>query len=239
MANTNKKKNISTVIILAIVLLVPGFLYIALNKIGSNEYLKLPIYGEKVLSGKMNRKMGREIPDTTFHTVQSLDLWNKEGEKVTLFDRDSIINVVHVFYANDKGLSNTLLFDLKKVAARFDHNPKVQFHSISIDTSDNKDVLKVIDKKYNDGLSENWNVLGSESNILNYVRTNFLIDAFQDPNDPSKYIFGNSYILIDAQHRIRGFYDINLKTDLGRLEDEIKVQIVEDIRNNPFKIEKK
>ena len=64
MNNISKKRNVSTIIILAIVLLVPGFLYIALNKIGSNQYLKLPIYGEKVLSGKMNRIMGREIPDT-------------------------------------------------------------------------------------------------------------------------------------------------------------------------------
>jgi len=43
MGNRNRKKNISTVIILAIVLLVPGFLYIGLNKMGSNEYVKLPI----------------------------------------------------------------------------------------------------------------------------------------------------------------------------------------------------
>ena len=239
MVNSNKKKNISTIIILAIVLLVPGFLYIALNKIGSNEYLKLPIYGEKVLSGKMNRKMGREIADTTYHTVKPLALVTKEGEEVTIFNQDSIISIVHVFYAKDDGLSNTLLFDLKKVAERFDHNGKVQFYSISIDTTERDETLKAIDHKYVGRLSKNWSILGAHDGILPYVRENFLIDAFQQPNDSSTYVFGNNYILIDTKNRIRGFYDINLKTDVARLEDEIKVQIVEEIRNNPFKIEKK
>lgn len=239
MVNTNRKKNISTVIILAIVLLVPGFLYIGLNKIGSNEYLKLPIYGEKVLSGKFNRKMGREIADTTYHTIKPVNLIDSEGKKVTLFEQDSIISIVHLFYAKDKGLSNTMLFNLKNVAERFAQNKKIKFYSISIDTTDRGSVIEAIQQKYVGNSNPNWNILGSQGNFLEYARENFLIDAFQAPDDSTKFVFGNNYILVDPENRIRGFYDINLKTDIARLEDEIKVQIVEDIRNNPLKIEKK
>lgn len=239
MLNKNRKKNISTVIILAIVLLVPGFLYIALNKVGSNEYLKLPIYGDKVLSGKMNRKMGREIPDTTYHTIKPLELLNLAGDTVRLFDKDSIITVIHLFYANDKGLSNSLLFDFDKVVQRFDYTGKIQFYSISIDTLDQGNVLAAINKQYNTKNNSNWNILGSKGDILTFAKDNFLIDAFQDPQDKSKYIFSNNYILIDAENRIRGYYDINMNTDIKRLEDEIKVQVVEDMRNHPLKIEKK
>jgi len=239
MGNRNRKKNISTVIILAIVLLVPGFLYIGLNKMGSNEYVKLPIYGDKVLSGKMNRKMGREIPDTTYHTIKPIELWNASGDSVKLFNQDSIISVVHFFYAKDKGLSNSLLFDIESVVQRFDYTNKIQFYSISIDTLDQGDVLAGIYNKYNVKKYKNWHILGSKGDILNYVRENFLMDAFRDPEDPSKYIFGNNYILVDAENRIRGYYDINMNTETKRLEDEIKVQVVEDMRNHPLKIEKK
>ena len=57
--------------------------------------------------------------------------------------------------------------------------------------------------------------------------------------DSSKFIISNNYMLIDTKNRIRGFYDINLKSNLDKLEDEIKVQLVEEIRDNPVKIEKK
>ena len=91
MKNSSKRRNISTIIILAIVLLVPGFLYITLNKIGSNQYLKLPIYGEKKLSGKINRKMGREMPDTLFHQLDTLNLFNADGNQVKFLKEDSEI----------------------------------------------------------------------------------------------------------------------------------------------------
>lgn len=239
MVNTNRRKNISTIIILAIVLLVPGFLYIGLNKIGSNEYLKLPIYGEKVLSGKMNRKMGREIADTLYHTIKPVNLHNIKGDSVSIFNQDSIISIVHLFYANDNGLSNTMLFNLNPVAKRFAHNNKIKFYSISIDPNDKNEVLKGVSDKYIADINPNWEILGSNEGFLEYVRSNFLVDAFQSPEDSTKYIFGNNYILIDTENRIRGFYDMNLKTDIDRLEDEIKVQIVEEIRNNPLKIVKK
>ncbi len=239
MGSTNRKKNISTVIILAIVLLVPGFLYVGLNKIGSNEYLKLPIYGEKVLSGKMNRKMGREIPDTVYHAIKPVILLNSAGDSITAFDQDSIISIVHLFYSNDKGLSTTMLSNLKGVAERFSHNNRIKFYSISLDTTDRNVVLDDIHRKYVGSSNPNWYILGSHGNFLEYARNNFLIDAFKDPNQSNNFIFGNNFILLDTENRIRGFYDINLKTDIARLQDEIKVQIVEEIRNNPLKIEKK
>ena len=141
MNNNSKKRNISTFIILAIVLLVPGFLYITLNKIGSNQYLKLPVYGEKVLSGKMNRKMGREIPDTVYHQIEPLTVFNANGEKVDFLNQDTVITVVHLFAAQDSGLSRTLLTNLKPVAERFKNVQKVKFYSISLNPNESSEDL--------------------------------------------------------------------------------------------------
>lgn len=239
MQDINRRKNISTIIILAIVLLVPGFLYVALNKIGSNTYLKLPIYGEKHLSGKMNRKMGREIPDTVFHQIQPRMLGNTDGDSIYFLGSDSLISVVHTFYGSDKGLSVAMLQNLRSVADRFKNNHKVKFYSISVDSADIAVDLKKMTEAYRNGLEANWYVLLGDSGILSYVQEQLLSDALQDPTDERKFIINNQYILIDSQRRIRGFYDINLKTDTERLEDEIKVQLVEEARNNPLKVEKK
>lgn len=237
MNNNSKKRNISTIIILAIVLLVPGFLYIALNKIGSNQYLKLPIYGEKVLSGKMNRKMGREIADTTYHKVQSINLFNHMGEKVDFLNEDTVITVVHLFTAEDEGLSKTLLTNLKPVVERFKNIHKVKFYSISLNPNNSKDDLARIQQKYAKDFIPTWFIVKPDGQINDYVQQNFLIDAHITPD--STYLFSNNYLLIDTERRIRGFYDINQNKEMERLEDEIKVQLVEEARNNPLKIEKK
>ena len=239
MVNKNKKKNISTIIILAIVLLVPGFLYVALHKVGSNEYVRLPIYGNKELSGKMNRKMGREIADTTYHTVQPVQLLDSTGNLVTVFDKDSLITVVHLFYSKDAGLSKTLLSNFRNVSDRFAYNNKIKFYSLSIDSLDGVAEIKDTYDTYVANSNPNWQILGSNKGFISYVHDNLLIDAFQSPDDSAKFVFGNNFILLDSENRIRGFYDINLKIDIDRLEDEIKVQMVEEIRNNPLKIQKK
>ncbi len=240
MASKNKKNSLVTIFILAVVLLVPGFLYVALNKVGSNSYVMLPIYGEKSLSGKINRKMGREIPDTTYHTVVALPLIDSKADSISVFSQDSTISVIHLFYAKDNGLSKSLLQNFKTVVDRFDYNKNIQFYSISIDSEDSVSDLAALQSVYNPDNRSNWTIGKSIDNtILEYVRQNFLIDAFQDPHDSSKFVFSNNYIVIDSENRIRGFYDLNLKTDLDRLEDEIKVQVVEELRNHPPKIVKK
>lgn len=239
MDNNSKKRNISTLIILAIVLLVPGFLYIVLNKVGSNEYLRLPIFGEKVLTGKMVRKMGREMPDTLFHQIKPLEFIDSDSNSINLFEQDSVITVVHLFYPNDKGLSNTLLQSLVPVAERFTNNPKVKFYSINVDPNSSLQDMQRIVKKYTKKYPHSWKVIGGQEDVLEYAQKQLLIDAMVDPNDHNRYVISNNYILVDSERRIRGFYDINLKTEVDRLEDEIKVQLVEEARNNPFKIEKK
>lgn len=239
MQKSNRRKNISTIIILAIVLLVPGFLYVALNKVGKNNYVKLPVFGEKRLSGEMVRKMGREVPDTIYHQITPMLFDDLEGRPIEFLGSDSSITIVHMFYAADSGLSNAMLQEIVPVVERFSQNNNVQFYSISIDPKDDIAVLTNKTKKFRKGLERNWHILYSNSNISSYVTEQLLSDALKDEVDSKRYIFSSHYLLIDGKRRIRGFYDINLKKEVDRLKDEIKVQLVEEARNNPPKIEKK
>lgn len=237
MTKISNKRNISKLIILAMVLLVPGFLYIAINKIASNQYLKLPIYGEKTLSGKMNRKMGREIPDTVYHQIRPVALYDSEGKASNFLQEDTVITVVHLFVAKDDGLSKTLLTSVQPVVERFRNIHKVKFYSISLNPEESREDLAYIQKSYARQYPDTWFIVRPDSAIFDYVQDNFLIDAHQ--NADGSYIFSNNYILIDTQRRIRGFYDINQYKEMERLEDEIKVQLVEEARNRPLKIEQK
>ncbi|EEI91692.1 hypothetical protein HMPREF0765_2735 [Sphingobacterium spiritivorum ATCC 33300] len=241
MQNTSRKKGISTLIILAMVLLVPGFLYILVNRMGaSNEYVKLPIYGEKQLAGTVSRKMGREIKDTLYHQVPVIQFTDMYGKQISFIDNDTTVSVVHLFYTKDKSFSRTMINRLNKVATNLKRNHKVRFYSISADpASDTPEVLQAYTKGYRPD-EKRWFFLTNPSvDILQFAREQLLLDAMKDPQDSSKIIIGSSYLLLDSHRRIRGFYDLNLNTELERLEDEVKLQLVEEYRNTPMKVQKK
>ncbi len=46
------------------------------------------------------------------------------------------------------------------------------------------------------------------------------------------FAYNNFFVLIDPRHHIRGYYDISSQEAFTKLDDEIKVLIVEELRNN-------
>ena len=230
----------SKIIILALILLVPGFLYIAVNRLGFNEYASLPVFGEKSLSGEMKRNWGREYPDTIFHTVPLARFVNLQGKEFEFPMADTSISVAHLFYTRDVAFSRLMLDQLDALARRFQENSMIHFYSISIDSNDTDVDLKAYTAPYKDMDNRHWDVLYKPSiDIFMYAREHLLVDAMVDPADSTRYLISNQFVLLDSKNRIRGFFDISTKGDVDRLEDEIKLLTVEEIRNRPLKVEKK
>lgn len=238
--NTGQKKGIKTILILAVILLLPGFLYFVLNKSGSNTYASLPIFGKKEVPGTTHRKWGRDIVDTIYHTVPSVDFVNYDGKKVHLLDNDTTLSVVHLMYSRDASLSRTMIKRLDQIANRFIQNKKVKLYSISVDTTyDTPAVLAKYAKVYKPWTKSWFFVTKPSVDIFKFAKESLLQDAMANPEGSKPFIIGSNYLLLDTKGRIRGIYDINVKTDVDRLEDEIKLLFVEEIRNHPATIEQK
>src|SRR5690606_12898629 len=124
---SSRKKNISTVIILVIILLVPGFLYVSFNRMCTFAYVVLLLYGEKVLTCKITKLMGREIPDNIFHKISAMPFIDNRGDSVLFMGTESIISVVHLYYAQAVGLSVAHVQNLQKVVEQFKNNHTVKF----------------------------------------------------------------------------------------------------------------
>ncbi len=238
--NTGRNKGISTFLILVIILLVPGFLYFLLNKNGSNTYVTLPIFGPKEVPGTTHRKWGRDIPDTIYHQVPALTFTDIDGTKLDFLKNDTLVSVAHLMYSRDSSFSKTMVSSLDKIVERFVNNHKVHFYSISVDTlNDDTAVLANYAKNFKP-LSRKWHFVSHLSkDVFAFAKDDLLVDAMPLANDSTRYMIGSSYILLDGKGRIRGYYDINMKTEVDRLQDEIKLLLVEEIRNNPMKIEQK
>ncbi|WP_293905139.1 MULTISPECIES: SCO family protein [unclassified Sphingobacterium] len=238
--NTGQKKGIKTILILAVILLLPGFLYFILNKSGSNSYASLPIFGKKEVPGTTHRKWGRDIPDTIYHTVPAVDFVNYDGKKVHLLDNDTTLSVVHLMYSRDASLSRTMIKRLDQIANRFIQNKKVRLYSITVDTAyDTPEVLAKYAKVYKPWTKSWFFVTDPSVDIFKFAKESLLQDALVNKEGSKPFIIGSNYLLLDTKGRIRGIYDINVKTDVDRLEDEIKLLLVEEVRNHPATIEQK
>lgn len=235
-----QKRGVSKIITLAMVLLLPGFLSIVLNKFGSNSYVTLPIFGEKYLSGEVVKKMGKEYPDTVYHSLTPISFVDMHNEKVTMLDNDTSIYIVNLFFTRDSAFSQHNMEQLKTVTDRFAYNHIVQIFSISVDPNDSALELSAFMKPYNPISNPNWYIVSQPSrNIFEYSQRELLIDAMINPMDSNSFIIDNRYLLLDSKHRIRGMYEGDQHTEIKRLEDEVKLLLVEEVRNRPKKIDKK
>lgn len=231
--------NKSKLIILALILLVPGFLYIAVNRFGFNEYASLPVFGEKKLSGEMKSNWGREYPDTIYHTVSEMSFQNVAGNQIVFPAPDTCITIAHLFYTGDDTFSRLMLDHVDALASRFHENPMINFYSISVDSMETETSVSKFISPYKNLDTKHWQVVFRPStDIFAYSREQLMIDAMIDPADSSRFLISNQLMLLDSKRRIRGFYDISQKGEVDRLEDETKLLVVEEIRNRPTKVEK-
>lgn len=218
--------------ILAVILILPGFLYFLLERKAENRYQNLPIYGEKVLTGTFSRRMGKPVADTLFHQIDPFMLTDQDGDPVHVLAGDTSIAVFNFFYTRCASFCQHMNNEMNRVAQRFASNAIVDFYTITVDTTyDTPHVLKSYAGSYQP-VGKKWRFLtaGGLSNVYDIARNGFLVDAVEDTSREAHFIHSSSLILVDSQRRIRGYYDVNHPKEVDRLIDEVKLLLVQEIR---------
>jgi protein SCO1/2 len=234
--NTHRMKYnpIKKILILVTILAVPGFLYYLLQEKGKNRYKPLAIYGQKKIAPTFHSVRGKQIPDTIYHTLPQFKLVNYNADTVTLNSYKGKIVLANLFYVKDRpqgiDLANKAMATFAKT---YQQNKIMQFVGISIDPlSDTQAVLSKFQQNNLPHLPK-WDLLtGDTAQIKNLVKNGLMLDAFKTiENGKPKFIFNNMFVLIDSQHRVRGYYEATNQEALSKLDDEIKVLIAEELRN--------
>src|SRR5690606_22942251 len=136
MDNTIRQtKGLKKIIVLAVILILPGFLYYLLEKTGENRYKSLPIYGEKVLTGTFSNRMGKKVPDTLFHEVAPFSLTDQQGQPMDVLANDTTVSVVNFFYTRCESFCAHMNNEMNRVAERFVANKMINFYTITVDTA--------------------------------------------------------------------------------------------------------
>lgn len=232
--HSSRKKQISTILILASILVMPGFLYYLLQEKGKNRYHPLAVFGPKQVAGTFHSVRGKQIPDTIYHQVKPFLLSNQNGDKVNLEGWKGKVVIVNLFHT--QGNSEGALAAIQAMEGfhkMYQNNTMIHLVSISVDPQDNAKTLSKFANKVGATLPK-WELLsGSSNEISMLVRESLLLDVLDNNStaEERKFIYSNKIVLLDTKHRIRGFYDSTNQEALSKLDDEIKVQIAEELRN--------
>ncbi len=220
---------LAKILILATILLLPGFLYYLLDSKGKNRYMRLPIFGPKEVLSTFTTKRGNKIPDTLYHTIKFPRLFNSSHDSIQLSTYGTQLIILNFFYTRNTEVVPLINVALKNLRAQFKGNKRIRFVSIGLDpVYDRGEKLKDYEKSLG-VIPGKWDVLTADTSVTYpLAREQFFVNAFQS-NDGS-FIFSDKIILMDADSRIRGYYTGTSTDESRRLTDEIKVLITEELR---------
>lgn len=219
------------ILILVTILAVPGFLYYLLQAKGKNRYKPLPIYGPKVVAATFTTKRGKKIPDTIYHHIPNVKFITSTKDTLDFGKLKTELLVVHFFYSRNKSPLKEMNESLKVISDEFKDNKLIRFISISVDPM--FDTPAVLDK-YATAIGvkgKNWNIVTADTSLVYPIARNyFFVNALKGNNGPADFIFSDQLILLDVNHRIRGYYKATSNDEMKRLSDQLKVMITEELR---------
>ncbi len=230
-----KSFSVKKILILVTILAVPGFLYNILKEQGKNRYKPLPFFGPKKVASTFHSVRGQEVPDTIYYHIGDFKLINQDGDTVTAKDYEGKIKVLNLFYT--KGNTEAVQIANKAMQVlelAYNRNKVVSFISLSIDpVHDTPEVLKGYAARLS-AKAGKWDLLSGDSTTMyNLINKGLFVDAHQENSgEERKFVYSNMFVLLDYQNHIRGYYEATSQEDLSKLDDEIKVSILEELRNN-------
>lgn len=222
MANNKKKKSKLTIILLALVLLLPGFLYLTFVRVANNSYLTLPYYSTEGLVSWKEDLNSVYIPGALFQTLG--------GDEIE-FSSDTTIRVFHLISMGSPDYSRNITDALEKVVERFQTFNNMRFYSINVDTLAGFTGANEYILPYRDFYNKNWFYIqpGNEQ-AYDFIRNNLLLDVLYYDEFDTNVLPSNQIVLIDKNGFLRGIYNSDNPKVYKIIEEDIKVLLIENLR---------
>jgi protein SCO1/2 len=188
---------------------------------------KLPIYNPA--------DVNPELVDSTiqyvekYHIIGNFSFTNQNGKTITQKDYEGKIYVADFFFTTCGSICPKMTANMIDVQKAILHNPKVMLLSHTVTPEiDSVPVLKkyaeekgIVDSK--------WNlVTGDKKEIYSLARKSYLAVKLGKPDELYDMVHTENFVLVDAQKRVRGFYDGTKPAEIKRLIDDINWLCQED-----------
>lgn len=179
----------------------------------------LPIYGPKE-PFKSKDYRDRDIIDTAYFKVPPFSFLDQNGDTVTEAIMNGKVTVVDFFFTTCKSICIDMTSNLHLVQDKFvtDKDVLILSHTVDPETDSVKQLFNyAVEKDVNSNI---WRLLtGDKKQLYKQARNGYFITADQGDGGPNDFIHDKTFVLIDKERRIRGYYD---GTDAASVEQMIK-----------------
>ena len=156
------------------------------------------------------------------HKIADFSFINQNGKTITQKDYEGKIYVADFFFTTCGSICPVMTTNMTEVQKAFLNNPKVMLLSHTVTPEiDSVPILKkyavekgVVDSK--------WNlVTGDKKDIYSMARKSYLAVKLGKPEELYDMVHTENFVLVDAEKRVRGFYDGTKKEEIQRLIADI------------------
>lgn len=185
------------------------------------EKEELPVYGSKEIL--IPGEDGLDVIDSIVLKIDSFRVIDQDSNWITEADFKNKIYIVDFFFTHCPTICPVMTKNMAKVYDTFKEDDGVLFLSHTIDIkNDSVPQLKKYATKI--GISSNkWHMVTADKMVIYDLAKQYMVSAAEDPNSPGGYMHSGAFILMDGQHRIRGYYDGTMEDDTDQIIADIKV----------------
>lgn len=212
-----------------IVLGVLSLIIIALFYNALKPKTTLPIYTPSMVNPELVDSTVQHITNKKEHHIADFSFTNQNGKTITQKDYAGKIYVADFFFTTCQSICPIMTDNMVWLQEKIKNNPKVMLLSHSVTPEiDSVSVLKSYAKEK--GVMDNkWNlVTGNKREIYYLARKSYLAVKTGNPSEMYDMVHTENFVLVDAQRRVRGFYDGTKKEEVERLLSDIAVLTSEE-----------
>lgn len=186
-----------------------------------NKPKTLPIYGKEAIKTESGY-------DTIIKPVPAFEFIDQKGTIVTNETFKDKIFIVDFFFTSCPSICPVMTKNMLKIHDAYIDNDKIKLLSHTIDPKrDSVQRLDVYANKIDINTNEKWHFVTAEKEKISKMAESYMIVAYEDDEVPGGFEHSGYFILVDAQQRIRGYYDGTLDEDTEELIADLQILLNE------------
>lgn len=149
-------------------------------------------------------------------------LRNQDNQEVTPLIFKKKIYVADFFFTTCPTICPLMKRQMLRVYEAYEDSPGVLLFSHTIDPD--HDTVEVL-KNFSEGLgisSKKWQMVTGAQDEIFALAKHYMLAAMKNDQSPGGYIHSGSFVLVDQNKKIRGYYDGTNKEEVDQLIYDIK-----------------
>ena len=165
------------------------------------------------------------------HRISDFNLINHLGDSISLSDVEGQILVVDFFFSRCATIRPVMTSNLKLLHDGLPGGVRILSHSVT-PVADSVSVLYAYAKKHDADPSKWWFLTGTKTEVYRLARKSYFACLDEGDGGYQDFVHTENVVLVDAEGRLRGFYDGTSNKEISQLYRDIQRLLQEKSKKN-------